>query len=289
MTTRAAGTGNDRLFCWEQVIRTNRVFRISQVFAPRHCAEKLLPVYALFSMVEQICSGISDEDVARSKLNWWRIECLHNEPAESRHPVMKELHRTGALKELSRENLAQLLDGAESRLIANPPGDMEELKEICFELQQPQLELEVGVSALQDSTQEFEPGLLARNGMLQLIRESVHRKEQGGFWWIPLNSLARHGASREQLTADPRSPAVSGLLAEVIATGESWGRESDERSGGRKVDFSTDRHLLAINGLYSRKLKRLAGITPDRFEDELGRLGPADLFEAWKSARRQGR
>ena len=81
MTARATGKGNDRHFCWEQVGKSNRVFRISQVFAPRHCAEKLLPLYALFSAVEQICSSISDEDVARSKLNWWRIECLQKIPS----------------------------------------------------------------------------------------------------------------------------------------------------------------------------------------------------------------
>ena len=102
MTERATGKGNDRHFCLEQVGKSNRLFRISQVFAPRHCAEKLLPLYALFSVVEQICSNISDEDVAHSKLNWWRNECLQNIPADSRHPVMKELSRTGALDDLRR-------------------------------------------------------------------------------------------------------------------------------------------------------------------------------------------
>ena len=108
MTETGTGKDNDRQFCWEQVVKTNRVFRISQVFAPRHCAEKLLPLYALFSAIEQICSSASDEDVARSKLNWWRQECLQTEAAKSRHPVMKELSRTGALNDLRRDSLLHL-------------------------------------------------------------------------------------------------------------------------------------------------------------------------------------
>ena len=286
MTERATGNGNDRHFCREQVGKSNRLFRISHVFAPRHCAEKLLPLYALFSVVEQICSNISDEDVAHSKLNWWRNECLQNIPADSRHPVMKQLSRTGALDDLRRESVAGLLDGAESRLYANAPPDMEALRGMCVELHRPQLDLELGISGLKGSKLELEPGLLARNGLLQLIRESVHRKEQGGFWWIPLNLLARHGVSRDDIVTDPRTPAVSNLLAEVFATAESWGRESGDVSGGGADDFSPARHLFAINGLYSRKLKRLKGITPDLFAADLDHLGPADLFKAWKCARR---
>ena len=286
MTETASSNGNDRRFCWEQVGKGNRVFRISQVFAPRHYAEKLLPLYALFSAVEQICSGISDEDVARSKLNWWRIEVLQNKSTESRHPVMKELSRTGAWHDLRQESVVELLQGAESRLYTSAPPDLEALKGMCAELHRPQLELEYGVSGLTQAVLEFEPGLLARNGLLQLFRESVHRKEQGGFWWVPLNLLARHGVSREEIVTNPRSQAVTDLLLEVVTAGESWGRESVEVSVGGLDNSAPARHLFAINGLYSRKLNQLKSVTPDLFVGELNRLGPADLFKAWKCARR---
>lgn len=286
MSTRATPKGNDQMFCREQVAKTNRLFRISQVFAPRHCVEKLLPVYALFSVVEHICSCISDEDVARSKLNWWRIEYLQNEPAESHHPVMKELNRTGALKDLNRKDVAHLLDGAECRLNGCAPSDLEGLRDLCIEFQRPQFDLELNVSGSKDLAQLFEPGLLARNGMLQLIRESVHSKGPAGFWWVPLNLLARHSVSREDISGDSRSRAVAEMMAEVLAAGEAWGRESSGRSYGSAAHFSPARHVFAINGLYSRKLKRLGGLAPDLFARELGRLGAADLFQAWKCAMR---
>ena len=125
MTVESTEKDNDRMFCWEQVLKTNRIFRVSQIFAPRHCAAKLLPLYALFSAVEQICSTISDEDLASSKLNWWRIECLQKESVESQHPILRELNRTDASNDLRPESIARLLDGAESRLYASPPSDLE--------------------------------------------------------------------------------------------------------------------------------------------------------------------
>ena len=285
MTERATGQSNDQQFCWEQIGKSNSLFRVSQVFAPPQCVEKLLPLYALFSAVEQICSSISDDDVARSKLSWWRNECLQNAATKSRHPVMKELSRTGAIDDLRLECVAELLNGAEFRLYTSAPPDLEALKEMCIELHRPQLELELDVSGLTGSMLKFEPGLLARNGMLQLIRESVYSEDQGGFWWVPLNLLARHGVSRENIVTDPRSPVVRDLLAEVFTAAQSWSRKSDEFSGNRTDDFSPARHLFAINGLYSRKLKRLKGITPDLFAGELGRVVPADLFKAWNCAR----
>jgi hypothetical protein len=54
MNTTEGGGSNDRLFCWEQVTRTNQAFRVSQVFAAREDAAKLLPLYAVFAIVEQI-------------------------------------------------------------------------------------------------------------------------------------------------------------------------------------------------------------------------------------------
>jgi len=286
MGSESADSKNDRVFCWEQVARINRAFRISQVFASRQCAERLLPVYALFSAVEQICSTISDEDIARSKLNWWRSECLQNRPAGSRHPLVKELHKTGALEVLRWDSFAQLLAGAESRLDARAPPDVDALKDLCIELQRPQLDLEIAVCEFKGSASEFEPGLLARSGLLQLIRESSRRNGQGGFWWIPLKLLARHGVSREDIAGDPRSRAVADLLAEVFSASNSWGGRTVGRPTGSAVDFSPARHWYTINGLYGKKLKRLQVLTPDLFAAELGRLGPADLLEAWKCARR---
>ena len=286
MAANPTGEGNDRLFCWEQVLKTNRVFRISQIFAPRDFVDRLLPLYAFFSSIEQICSGISDEDVAHRKLNWWQIECLHKGVSNSHHPVLKELGRTDALDCLHRDNIAQLLNGAETRLLANAPPDMEALKKMCIEFQRPQLELEIGVSGLEAAALEFEPDMLARNGLLQLIRESSHPNGQGSFWWIPLNTLARHGVSREDIGGNPQSPVVTRLMKEIITAGEQWGRGALFSDQDRAVDFSPARHVFAINGLYLRKLKRLRGATPDRFALELGRMGPGDLFAAWRSARR---
>ena len=81
---------NERRFCWEQVLRTNRLFRISRVFAPASHSDRLLPLYALFGAVEELCSEHSDEDIARRKLDWWRNETQRMHVRGSDHPILRD-------------------------------------------------------------------------------------------------------------------------------------------------------------------------------------------------------
>ena len=96
MAATAGSESNTHQFCWEQVLRINRAFRISQVFAPADKADQLLALYALFAAVEETCSAYSDEEVARRKLHWWRGECLRPGNDGGEHPISRELRRTGA-------------------------------------------------------------------------------------------------------------------------------------------------------------------------------------------------
>lgn len=288
MTANHSEVENNRLYCWEQVYRTNRLFRVSRVFAPRDCAERLLPLYGLFSVVEQICSRQTDDEVASGKLNWWRNECLQNGWAKSQHPLVKEMSRTGASEHLKAESLKLLFDGAGRRLSATPPKDMETLKSLCIEVYVPQLELELTVSAPKLSASHFDPGLLARNGALQLFRESMQGEGQGCFWWAPLNLLARYGIGRDEIRNRPDGPEVKRFWAEVLQEFCAWGSGAHESPEEKALDFSPARHVFAISGLYTRKLQSLASVSPAEYSVELTRLRPADLVEAWKRARRAG-
>jgi len=288
MASSGAASDQDRLFCWEQVSKTNGLFRISRVFAPRECAEKLLPLYAFFSAIEFVSSRLTDEDVAASKLNWWRSECLDRDMAESQHPLVRELNRTGAAADLPREGIARLLGGAARRSSADAPTDMGALRRICIETATPQLELELAVSAPDVTANDLNPGAQARNGLLQLVRESVAGNERHAFWWVPLNSLARHGVSRADIRNQPGLAGVVSLLSEVLEEGMSWGRSQGGFETRSNIDFSPARHVFAVNALYERKLKRLATCRPEQFAAELPRLRLSDLLAAWAGARRAG-
>ena len=283
MSHQAESDSNDQLFCWEHVSRSGPAFRASRAFAPRPHVQKLLPVYALFSVIEDVCSRISDEDVARSKIAWWRMECVQKKPAESHHPVLKEMKRTGALQMLTAKLFNQLFDSAEYRLDAGAPADLDALKKVAVDIMRPQLEIELAACGIEQDALRFEPGMLAGSGQLQLISESAGPKERSGFWWVPLNLLARHGVSREDISIRPESTAVRALFNELFEAdgiGEGGAIAASEAAA-----YQPARHIFAINALYSRQLNRLQNRQPGQYQEELQKLKLADLLAAWQSAR----
>ena len=286
MTVGTADIANDSLFCWEQVAKTNRLFRVSHVFAPPMPAEKLLALYALFSVIEQACSVHSDEEIARAKLNWWRSECIHRDLTHSHHPALKELVRTGAALDLDIQSMTGLLDLAEARLDEPGPAHAEDLKTRCQQLYQPQLEMEASICGIRKGELLWSPEWAACSGLMQLIRESSGENRSGSYRWLPLNMRAKHGVNRDDVLRKPRSEPVVELFTEMMNIGIEWGAENSRQREDQPAARPQLRHLYVISGLHLRKLKRMKSLSPDRHASELGRLGLGDLLAAWKTARR---
>lgn len=285
MSSAKAEKANDQLFCREQLAKTGSMFRVSRVFAPPALADKLLALYALFSAVEQICAGHADEEVARNRLNWWRLECLEKDLAASQHPIVRELVRTRAGDTMKGEDIEKLLNAAESRLDAPSPSDIDELKIRCQLIYQPQMALECQISGIDDNEWEWSQGRVASGGMVQLARESTLRNAGQGYWWVPLDLMARHGVSRADMIENPSSDSVIHLFAEVTGSGYQWACGT-QPSTGRPAGHASMRHFVAVSGMQEHVLRRLKRLKPNRYAGELGQPGMRQLIAGWKAARR---
>jgi len=276
---------NERHFCWEQVLQSNRLFRITHVFAPVEQVSKLLPVYALFAAVEALCAEHSDEEIARRKLDWWRSEFAQVDAQGSDHPIVRELIRTEALHMLPRASLTRLFDNAEARLDPVAPADLDELLECCRRIMQPQFELELSLSAQSESSAHYVNTIGPTGGIAQLIRETAGRRSRGAFWWLPLGLMARHGIDRSDLEEGDWSEGAIRLFSELI--GEFCGRGLDqaEPQGPAEGAASASRHLYIIGKLRVHALRRLQPGQPQRMAAELNRVGVPQLYRAWRAAR----
>jgi phytoene synthase len=281
--------GNVEQFCWEQVLRTNPLFRISHLFAPPETSPQLLALYALFASIEHLNSGISEESVARTKLEWWRAELLERDAAKSNHPVVRHLHATGAAKKLPEPAVRLLLESAGARLDALAPADEHELRSLCQSIYRPQVLLEAALGEGNIALDSLNPVMLVNGGLVQLLRESSRRKENA-FWWIPLNLLARFKVTRNQLESMQDSAVAQALFNQLFEwVGQGGTRVAvtavlDPQAG--QVNRAVLAHLQLMIALQSRQLGRLQAMNPARYTDELSRWRTGDLLTAWKSARR---
>lgn len=290
MTLAARNETNERRFCWEQVLRTNRLFRISQVFAPAGVARKLLPLHALFGAVEEICSEHSDTDVARRKLDWWRNEVSQLGSRGSNHPILLELLHSGAWEVLRGDSVGQLFDDAEARLDPASPLDIEDLQGHCRDLSQPRFELELLLTGGSPEFPDSVRALTVTSGLAQLMREAKRRSTAAGYWWLPLSMMANHGVSRAEIGPDISSPSVRPLLDELIDACCAWSPSLDPLRGSRQAHApDSARHLVVMGQLQAHALGRMRSAQPGRFDTELDRVGLAQLYQAWKAARQVSR
>jgi hypothetical protein len=272
MARRTGKHSNEQLFCWEQIAKTNRFFRISHTFAPSIHGKMLLPLYALFSVVEEACSSFSDEELARSRLAWWRQECLGREPGPGSHPVIRELTRHARLSRREQQCITRLLDDAESRLDEAAPASLEELQRRCERVSRPQFELEMALCGAHGPDADRPgDGQGARMGLVQIMRESLRRRDPGAYWWLPLDNSART------------------LFAEILAHGQAWGDGLMPPDSGSPEQAGAVRHLQVLGALQAGLLRRLEASSPERFGVEVNRTTLGDLFRAWKTAQRVNR
>ena len=275
---------NVQRFCWEQILRTNRLFRVSHLFAPPQMSDQLLALHALFASIELLNCEISEELVAHRKLDWWRVELLERDAAASRHPVVSHLFKTGTLMKLPESTLRLFLDSAESRFDALAPTDEVEFLRLCREIYRPQVLLESALGEFDATLNSFNAATLFTGGMIQLLRESCRRKENA-FWWVPLSLLARFKINRKELEDFHDSEVLQALFIHIL---EIRGQSVDHRQFDRQPGFIKGTgllHLQLMNALQSRQLGRLQGMSPAMYRDELSRWRVGDLMTAWNSAR----
>jgi phytoene synthase len=275
---------NDRQLCWERVLKSNQLFRISHLFAPPELSGKLLALHALFASVEQLSAEIREEMVARKKLEWWRFELSPAQIERSRHPVVRYLAETGAAVSLPSSALKSLLDAAEYQLDAQPPSNMKDFNHLCILIYQPRIVLEGALSGQEVDLADDQEIDAQEGGLLQLLRESFAQAKPG-CWWLPLDTQARFGVTRLNLQEKHDAPAARAVFQHILGVGREQPVPGD-RSLQRKRDLPAGPvHLQLTALLQRRQLQHLRSCKPSRFATELNRWHVSDLMAAWKLAR----
>lgn len=278
-------------FCQEQVLRIRPGFRITRRYASPRSAARLLALYAWLSAIEETVSGTSDPDVARAKLAWWYQELL-GQAAGSNHPIVRLLLQTGTLERLPVELLHEEVRLAMLRIDRESIADIDALMRFSERLGANQGQLEMALDQQSWPADPITAGCARLNGLVQLVRESVHSPRLG-CWWLPLDLCARFGVSRDIRMEYTGSGAARQALETTLRKGLSWQpdwRSLARRDIGQPVVIDSERsilrHWLVHSRLQARQLRRLAPRTPARPADVFATVRPADALAAWRLALR---
>lgn len=274
--------------CREKIAATNPLLRLTIPYASEEFLPQLIAVHALFSSLDQLVLRATDDYVAQTQLEWWRIETLPENMRHSRHPVVNCLYETGTAGRLAPEAVMAVLDGVRRRLQSKAPADIDEFDQLCRQLYQPRIDIESAVVSGNTFPISSQTAMARQGGFLLLLQDCFKSgtTEESGLWWIPLNLLARNGLSRTDLLGDLNSTSAMALFDDLLVAVDSAHSTGKGDASEPFTGADSHLHLMLLGCLHGRQLARLGRVKPTGWGEELHRFHLADVFQIWRNARK---
>lgn len=275
---------DDLNFCWEQVLSHDPWFRLHFVFAPKHQADQILALHALFAMLERALS-LSDESLSLAQLAWWRAELQPERAMISAHPAVRAFRVSNENQALPLEVTDLLIGTMIDRLQSQPLTDEQSLKALCDRVGKSRVRAQLSLCFDNEETPPFE-GHYAGTGLVCLI-DAALKTPQEAWWFTPLSLQAKH-----QFSPGLTMQSGQGEIA-VLQTFSEWGGAwlEDQIENFGRMSFpagaaqSTRRHLIAMMNAKAIRFSRTLNSLVANGRSDPGRWRMLDVVRVWSSCR----
>jgi len=119
-------------YCQEKTAASGSSFYYSFLFLPKDKRRAITALYAFCREVDDVVDECSDEQVARTTLNWWRGQVAEIYAGKPQHPVAIALVPVVKQFNLAQEHLLEIIDGMEMDLDQPRYADFKSLQLYCY-------------------------------------------------------------------------------------------------------------------------------------------------------------
>ena len=119
-------------YCQEKAAKSGSSFYYSFLFLPPDRRAAITALYAFCREVDDIADEVTEVDIARAKLGWWRAEVSNLFDGKPQHPVTKALLPAVSKVRVTQSKLNEIIDGMEMDLTHHRYSDFEALKLYCY-------------------------------------------------------------------------------------------------------------------------------------------------------------
>ena len=187
---------------------------------PRRAA--ITALYAFCREVDDIVDEMSDPNVARVKLAWWRTEIDRLYAGKPQHPVALALAPVVRRYAIAEANLQTVLDGMQM--------DLDQVRYTDFAALELYCERVAGVVGLMSAeifgysdaaTRDYAHDLGVAFQLTNIVRD-VGEDARRGRIYLPQEDLARFGVPPSDLLQRRASPAFVALMAFEVDRARAW-------------------------------------------------------------------
>jgi phytoene synthase len=278
----AASTDSPLDWCRARYLVPGHPLTLTLPYAEPADRDALLALRALIGEIAAVPGDVSDAEVARRKLDWWRDALAGAVP----HPVLEAFRASGAARRVPSRTMVEFTAAVHATIDTSRFETEAELDRHARGLTRPAVAAE---AALVDS-EGRDPGavealseIAAAGYRVRLARDLVVDARHGR-WTVPLELQAEFQVTRMQVADGEVPHRVRALLAHLA--GSAVGRMVDARAGLSATSAWRHRHAVLSGELDRRLGLRLVRSPARGLVQRQAVSGPRVAFGLWREARR---
>lgn len=274
-------------YCQDKAAKSGSSFYYSFRFLPPQQRQAIIALYAFCREVDDTVDEISDADIARAKLAWWREEVHHTFQGKATHPVGLALQTALQTFDLHEEYFMEIIDGMAMDLDQFSYAEFKHLALYCHRAASVVGLLSVEIFGYKDrKTLKYAENLGMALQLTNIIRDVREDAERGRIY-LPQDELQQFNINTDDLLALKSSPELVELLKFQTARAKQYYQQALQFLP--ETDRYSQRTGLIMAAIYEATLDE---IEKDGFQVMQRRVSLTPirkLWIAWSIARREKR
>jgi len=192
-------------------------FQVVSFLLPKHLHQDFYNVYAYCRWADDLGDEIGDLTESTRLLNWWRTSLDRMYAGHADHPVFLALHETVERHSIPREPFADLITAFLQDQVITRYQNWDELFAYCVNSANPVGRLVLYLCGYSDQQRQLLSDATCTGLQLANFWQDVAVDLMKDRIYLPLDLLARHGVTEEDLLAHRATPGFRRALKEAVA------------------------------------------------------------------------
>jgi phytoene synthase len=268
-------------YCQDKAAASGSSFYYSFMFLPPDKRRAITALYAFCREVDDVVDECTDEQVARTTLNWWRDQVTEIYGGIPQHPVAQALVPVVRQFNLAQEHLMEIIDGMEMDLDYPRYNDFKSLQLYCYRVASVVGLLSVEIFGYSDRrTLKYAHDLGIAFQLTNIIRD-VGEDARRNRIYIPMDELQQFGVTAAEILNAKETDNFKKLMQFQIERAQRYYQQAYALLPS--VERKAQRTGLIMAAIYRATLDELAASGCHVLTERISLTPLRKLWIAWKT------
>lgn len=266
-------------YCQDKAAASGSSFYYSFLFLPKEKRRAITALYAFCREVDDVVDECSDEQVARTTLNWWRGQVAEIYGGKPQHPVALALVPVVVQFNMAQEHLLEIIDGMEMDLDQPRYADFKSLQLYCYRVASVVGLLSVEIFGYSDrQTLKYAHDLGIAFQLTNIIRD-VGEDARRNRIYLPMDEMKQYNVTAADILNGVESENFQKLMAYQIERAQRFYGQALAQLPA--IDRKNQRTGLIMAAIYRATLDEVAASGCHVLKERVSLTPLRKLWLAW--------